>query len=795
MMTRPGLLLTLLTLTIADPGQAMTPVERRDYLEKLQQILPEVPDWTKWQQRTGELPPDFDTLPKCNNLPDPLRFLDGRPVATPADWVVRRSEIRQLFARYVTGTFPPKPRLDRVVMLDETRGEGCLTRNVRLEFGPQGRGTLRVRVTIPDGPGSRPVLVSPNLAGWAPALLRRGYIAAGYAGNDFMDDTAPLAELYPEYDFATLPRRAWAAQLVVDYLETLPQVDRGRIAITGYSRDGKMATMAAALDERIAAIIAGSTGVGGVLAWRHGSERNQGESIESTTKMFPAWFHPRLRYFAGREDRLPVDANLLVALIAPRACLIEYGLNDEVSNPWGSEQTLRAVLPVYRLLGQPDNRLGLLCVPGFHGANDTEACLDWLDYQFGRSTRPWFNRYLFPWDFDAWSQRTQESVDLAHFPVQTAGDLPAAFARTAGPATDWSVPAAAVRQSVAWLLGDGPSAVPPTIGGAPVFPGFGPRGPQPGPTAAPRANPGQLAPDVPAWVISRGGPEFGWLEPEKNHTESRRIRFGYNVTGDLFYPAGTPEGTKLPAVVWLHGDSYPLGYMWVYRRDLHPILALVRAGYAVLAFDQGGFGSRMDEAAPFYYRYPHWSQFGRLVEDARAAVGALAAEPMVDANRIWLFGYTLGGAVAVHTAALDARVRGVVSICGWTPLRTDTAACGTGGVARFSLERGLLPRLGFFVGHEAQLPYDYDDLLATIAPRPVLVVQPQLDRGATPVDVHAAVTRADRVYAARGAAGRLGLLEPWDYARFPTVTQDEVIRWMTAQLPPPPVATAKERMP
>ena len=40
------------------------------------------------------------------------------------------------------------------------------------------------------------------------------------------------------------------------------------VGMTGYSRDDKMATIAAAMDERIAAVIAGSTGVGGVLPWR-----------------------------------------------------------------------------------------------------------------------------------------------------------------------------------------------------------------------------------------------------------------------------------------------------------------------------------------------------------------------------------------------------------------------------------------------------------------------------------------------------------------------------------------------
>jgi hypothetical protein len=72
--------------------------------------------------------------------------------------------------------------------------------------------------------------------------------------------------------------------MLIDYLYTLPQVDKAHIAMNGYSRDGKMALIAAALDTRIAAVIPGSTGVGGVMPWRLGSERGFGESIESTTR-------------------------------------------------------------------------------------------------------------------------------------------------------------------------------------------------------------------------------------------------------------------------------------------------------------------------------------------------------------------------------------------------------------------------------------------------------------------------------------------------------------------------------
>ncbi len=730
----------------------MTVEERREYLAKLLKTLPASPPFQQWVDKSGELPPDFDALPRMNSLPDPLKFLDGRPVRNASDWKARRAEIWQLYQKYDIGTFPPKPKLDRAVVVDEIPGDGYLIRNVRLEFGPESKATLRVQVMIPAGKGPFPVLISPNLAGWGPSLLRRGYISAGYAGNDGMDDAAALDKLYPEYDFALLPRRAWAAQLVVDYLQTLPQVDMKHVGMFGYSRDGKMAAIATALDDRISAVIAGSTGVGGILPWRLAGERNFGESIESTTRSFPTWFVPRLRFFSGREDRLPVDGNLLVAAIAPRSVLIEWGSNDEVSNTFGMEQAYQSAAKVYKLLGQPD-RVGIMRVPGFHGANDQEACLDWLDIQFGRSSRTWKNELLFPWDFEKWRVTSKETVPK------------------------FETPAPDIRKSIEWLLGDEPSRMP-------TPPGRAGRGGPPVPqVAAPGGrggapNPGQVTPDLVSWVIQRGGNSFGWLEPQRNQAVSRPINFGFNVRGDLYYPAGTAPNAKLPTVIWLHSYSYSLGYMWVYHNDLSPILALVQAGYAVLAYDQSGFGSRMAETAPFYDRYPHWSQTGRMVEDARAAIDALQKDSLVDPQRISIFGFSLGGTVGLYTAALDSRVNGLVSISGFTPMRTDTADRGTGGVARYSHERGLIPRLGFFVGHEAQIPFDFDELIASIAPRPVIIVEPQLDRDGTPADVRAAIDRARKAYVAQNASANLTLSEPWDYTRLPNDTQDEIIRGM-----------------
>jgi pimeloyl-ACP methyl ester carboxylesterase len=768
-------------LTLVSPLWSMTPDERREYLGKLLQTLPEAPAFQQWLSTSGRLPPDFDALPRSNDLPDPLRFLDGRPVRTQDEWNARKQEIKRLFEQYALGTFPPHPKLERVVTIDETNGPGYRLRHVRLVFGPESKGTLRVELFIPDGPGPFPVFMgTPWARPWAQQALRRKYLCALYAASDGQDDADALAALYPEYDFALLPRRAWAGTMTLDYLATLKEADMRRVGLTGHSRDGKQVLIEAGLDDRITAVIASSTGVGGTLPYRLAGEYGMGEGIETTTRRFPTWFHPSLRFFAGREDRLPVDGNLLVALVAPRACMIAFGINDSVSNPWADEQSYLSALKVYRLLGHPE-RLSIYHHPGFHAttANDIEAYLDWFDIQFGRSKRSWDCRPLYGYDFDRWRADSQENVDPARYPRRSIDDiLTIPEGGTVSSKADWEKKVAEIRKSVQWMLGD----EPPKMSGMPgMFPARPAPGRAGGNATAPRtppANPQQTAPVLPL-VAMQSGASMGWPKPDQELAAFQLgMRFGYNVAGDLYYPASAPADAKLPVVIWLHGYGYAMGYEWSYRWDLSPILALVKAGYAVFAFDQIGFGSRIAEAGPFYDRWPHWSQFGRMVEDTRAAIDMLEKNNRVDPERIYLFGYSMGGTLGIYTAALDPRVKGVVSVCGFTPMRTDAADRGTGGIARFSHLHGLLPRLGFFIGNEARIPYDYHELLGTIAPRPVFILQPQLDRDATPADVRTAVDQARKIYALYDAAEKLRLDEPWDYNRLPNPTQDRITEWM-----------------
>jgi hypothetical protein len=245
------------------------------------------------------------------------------------------------------------------------------------------------------------------------------------------------------------------------------------------------------------------------------------------------------------------------------------------------------------------------------------------------------------------------------------------------------------------------------------------------------------------------------------------LNFGNAVSGDLYFPtnvAGTDR--RLPVFVWLHPISIAHGYVAGYHRGEAPHLALTRSGSAVFAFDQIGNGARIEEARDFYHRYPQWSLLGKGVADTRAAVDALCSHPHIDPAQIYLAAFGTGSWLALHAAALDERVAGVVAVGGITPWRLDTPDSGTGGIARWSRWLPLLPRLGAFVGHEARIPYDVHEILAAIAPRPVLLIVPGLDYGVSLESLRLAVTQARPVYELLGAPQQLVLQKTDDYNHF-----------------------------
>ena len=355
------LLWVLIVAAVTVHGQSATN-SRRDTLDELLRVLPPSRPpatgrmnavdrtWEDWIRRTGELPPDFDAMPSIPELPDPLLLHEGGraiPVTTPALWERQRRSLRTQIEHWIFGTMPPAPDNLRATVTATRREAGTTVREVRLEFGPGRRATLRVELVIPDGPGPFPVFLTNHARNhpWIYTAVRRGYIACIYHATDPSygngDDSDAWIEIYPEYDWSCLSRWAWAASRAVDYLATLPEVDKAKIGLAGHSRNGKQALLAAAFDERIGAVVASSGNSGESDPWRYTSEPFVNESIELLAGVQPHWFTPRLRFFSGREDKLPVDQNELLALVAPRGLMMYDGYAESAGNPVGYDRCFR----------------------------------------------------------------------------------------------------------------------------------------------------------------------------------------------------------------------------------------------------------------------------------------------------------------------------------------------------------------------------------------------------------------------------------------------------------------------
>ena len=153
-------------------------------------------------------------------------------------------------------------------------------------------------------------------------------------------------------DWGSIAAWAWGMSRVEDYFETDKAIDAKRVAIHGVSRLGKTVMWAGAHDQRFAAVIASCGGEGGAAL----SHRNYGETIAHLTAptRYPYQFAANYAKYASFPDTAPMDANMLVALIAPRPLLLQTGSTDNWSDPKGEFLSAVAAGPVYKLLGKQD---------------------------------------------------------------------------------------------------------------------------------------------------------------------------------------------------------------------------------------------------------------------------------------------------------------------------------------------------------------------------------------------------------------------------------------------------------
>ncbi|HEU4634682.1 MAG TPA: acetylxylan esterase [Edaphobacter sp.] len=337
-------------------------------------------------------------------LPDALKLDNGKKVTDATTWwKKRRPEIVAIFEKQQYGIAPGRPRAERFEVLEKgtpaLKGK-AIRRRIDIHLSSESASPVihlveylpaAARKPVPmllcisfnapsnsvDDPdlqigevwdAKTQVRISANKARAfgklnAEAVLDAGIGISTFYYGDVEPDFAEgfdkgLRKYYlkpgetkrgPE-DWGSIAAWAWGMSRVQDYFETDKSVDAKRVAIHGVSRLGKTVMWAGAHDQRFAAVIASCSGEGGAAL----SHRNYGETIAHLTAptRYPYQFAENYGHWAGFPDKAPMDANMLVALIAPRPLLLQTGNTDYWSDPKGEFLAAVAAAPVYRLLGK-----------------------------------------------------------------------------------------------------------------------------------------------------------------------------------------------------------------------------------------------------------------------------------------------------------------------------------------------------------------------------------------------------------------------------------------------------------
>ncbi len=138
-------------------------------------------------------------------------------------------------------------------------------------------------------------------------------------------------------------KMVWDVSRAIDYLESLPGVDKDRIGCIGHSHGAYGTIFAMALDERLKVGVASC----GFTTFR-------------TDPRFERWYRltallPRLGFYEGHVRDTPIDFHHILSLIAPRpffnSAALDVGIFPRTENmPWVNVE----VKQVYGLHGAAD---------------------------------------------------------------------------------------------------------------------------------------------------------------------------------------------------------------------------------------------------------------------------------------------------------------------------------------------------------------------------------------------------------------------------------------------------------
>lgn len=228
------------------------------------------------------------------------------------------------------------------------------------------------------------------------------------------------------------------------------------------------------------------------------------------------------------------------------------------------------------------------------------------------------------------------------------------------------------------------------------------------------------------------------------------------VTAWLFVPDGRDE---VPGILCCHsavpqGKDEPAGLRG--EKLMAVAQRYAEFGYVTIAPDCVTAGERLSHGLPpydtksFYKDNPKKSVLGKMLQDHSYALDAMCDLKRVDPARLGVIGHGLGGTNALLLSAFDQRVQCCVSSCGFTRFADEK------NHGRWAGDNGFiqLPKLREAVD-EGSYPFDWEHVLALIAPTPTMLVATSDESMSNPKSCEKAVKYAKTMYKYLGALDAL----------------------------------------
>ena len=204
---------------------------------------------------------------------------------------------------------------------------------------------------------------------YAHELAERGYVCLVPDYPSFGEYTYDFAKQGAHHASGSI-KAVWNNVRAVDLLESLPQVDAGRMGVIGHSLGGHNALFTAVFDSRLKAVLTSC----GFTPFHH----YYGGKVAGWTS---DRYMPRIRTVYGNDaHRIPFDFYEVLGAIAPRGVFSNSPIRDDNFEIAGIRKAFAAAAPVFALHGV-ESRLVLKTPDSGHDFPEAErrAAYAWLD--------------------------------------------------------------------------------------------------------------------------------------------------------------------------------------------------------------------------------------------------------------------------------------------------------------------------------------------------------------------------------------------------------------------------------